>query len=162
MGGQRLVDQRLGPLARGHMARQAGFGSRDFGRQEKIADAETAGHQRAAGQPREEGLRKIQRNARAIADAFGRHAASMGDGAQGFVRQAQHVGALHAVLAGDETDAATAFVFRRVVQTLDGRGNGLQRRLRQLGTVHGDLSTTNARAARPGFRASGWRARAGC
>ena len=85
--------------------------------QEKVADAEAA--RLKIGDPRqcaEERQGQIHRNAGAIPDTFGRHAATMRHGAQRLVALPQHVMRLDAVFSRDETDAAAALLLRAVVK----------------------------------------------
>ena len=89
---------------------------RGIGRHEQVGDAERAGFQRPAGESTEEADREVDAHPGAVADAFGRHASAVRDGAQGVLAPDDHVVVLAAVLAGDEADTAGTRLAGGVVQ----------------------------------------------
>ena len=91
---------------------------------EEVADAEAAGTEVGApGDLAEEPEGEVHRDAATVADALGGHTAAVRDRAECFAALDQDIVGLHAVLARDEPDPATALVICGVVQTDDGRAH---------------------------------------
>ena len=89
---------------------------RGIGGHEQVGDTERAGFERPARESAEEADREIDAHPGAVADAFGRHATAVRDGAQGVLAADDDVVVLPAVLAGDEADAAGTGLAGGVVQ----------------------------------------------
>ena len=93
-------------------------------RKEEVADAEASGAKVGApGYLAEEPEGEVHRDAAAVADALGGHTAAVRNRAERFAALDQDIVGLHAVLARDEPDPATALVICGVVQTDDGRAH---------------------------------------
>ncbi len=84
--------------------------------EEEVADTEFACPKALSGEFREERDRQVDVDAGSVADTLGGHTAAVRDHAQGLVTASEDLARLHAVLAGDESDATAALVESAVVQ----------------------------------------------